>query len=285
LALAVNGHNVLFYDVDKAVFEDLPKFAERTTDWHFAYSYGEVLMICVPTASSAYGACDLGIVEGVVDMFAAEYHATGCRQEKALVQKSTCPPGTARLMISRLKQEHSILPESYHYLVCPEFLNSGTPIRDAVAPAKVVVGIGSAKHVSVAKSLYGWVGSRLHFAGYEEAEFVKYTNNLFHALLISFWNELDLVAEQFAKVNGQALDMDRIARLTALEPGLESVYRVFGKAWGGACLPKDTRAFRTFANHLGAGTPTVDALISVNEKMRCLRGEQTRHWRDLHRED
>lgn len=284
LALAVNGHDVLFYDTEKVAFTPLPYFAQRTQELVQAWNHADVLMLCLPTPSEPYGGCNTSIYECVIDDL-AKLHASKSHGYKLVVQKSTLPPGTARRMAVQLHGQPGLNGGSHMgYCVNPEFLNAGSALRGAVAPEKVIVGVSDVEEEALARKLYGWVHpKRVHVMTYEEAEFAKYANNLFHALLISMWNELQMVADRQSDVSGAPIDMNRIAQLTAQEPGLESVYRVFGKAWGGACLPKDTRAFQAYARQLGFSPPITTALITVNELVRSERGEQTKHWDDLHK--
>lgn len=284
LSLLINGHDVLFYDIQQSAFADLPRFAERTTSWALAVGYADALILCVPTPPARHGECDLSTYWKTLDDFADNYQLSDYTA-KTLIQKSTCSPGTADAAISRLIQTHGICRDDFNYLVWPEFLNSGTPISDAASPNKAIVGVGSPEEITVARDLLGWVpGDRLILLSYQEAEYTKYVNNLLHALLISFWNEIDLCAEQQEKISNSPIHLDRIAKLTTLEPGLESVYRVFGKAWGGACLPKDTRAFQRYADRIGVSTPILDALILINDRILSERGLQTKHWKDLHKD-
>ena len=285
LSLLVNGHDVLFYDINGAFRKGLPSNCESTKSWEKAFNHGEVLIICVPTPSGPGGMCNLTIFEEIMETFGNSQQSV--YMAKTLVQKSTCPPGTAARAISRLMTSYDLPRESFGYMVCPEFLNAGSPLQDAIAPRKVIIGVNPNEDEAhnAAIKLFSWIPPhQRHFMSYAEAEFAKYVNNLFHALLISMWNELLLVGQRFTTTKGlPEIDLDKIAKLTALEPGLESIYRVFGKAWGGACLPKDTRAFRAFAGRLGMSTPITNALISVNETMKAEHGERTEHWHELHR--
>lgn len=250
-----------------------------TVDWERAFNFGDVLVICVPTPEGRYGEADLRAYRDVIDQIGESFFDD---KTKVIVQKSTCPPGTAARMISWLESEYSMLHGlDFFYLVNPEFLNSGRPEEDAMNPTKIVVGVGHPSEVALARRIYHKDIDLLHLVSYAEAEFVKYAQNIFHALLISAWNELLMVAERFGEVHGYSVDMGHVARLVALEPGLTSVYRVFGKAWGGACLPKDTRAFQAFARQVGASVPILDGVIHVNEVMRSARGVRTEHWDEL----
>jgi len=280
-ALRGLGHEVLFYDPDPAAFERMSK--ERcSTSFERAFNFGRILMLCVPTPEGTYGQADLSIYQGVIDQIGEEFRRTEYDKTKTIVQKSTCPPGTAARMISRLETEHSLIHGlDFYYLVNPEFLNSGRAEEDAADPVKIVVGIGHSSEPMLARRIYAKMLDRLYLLTYAGAEFTKYCQNIFHALLISAWNELQLVAERYGEIHDEYIYMDRIARLVAMEPGLESIYRLFGKAWGGACLPKDTRAFQTFARDLGASIPILDGVIRVNEVMKNTRGVRTEHWDEL----
>ncbi len=286
MAFVAAGHDVLFYDVNRTPLRRLPNFTQATQDLSLAFAHGEALVLCLPTPCSAYGVCDTSIFEDVIDDLAREAAASSRIKtlgQKLVVQKSTMPPGTARRMVARLNEGLSAASDHLVYVVNPEFLNAGTPLQDACSPTKVVLGVDDLEGEAAARKLYHWLPAlSIYVLNYEGAEFAKYANNLFHALLISMWNELYLVAEHQAALTKEPIDMDYVARLTAMEPGLESVYRVFGKAWGGACLPKDTRAFLGYAREVGFSPPLTDALIRVNELMRAQYGEQTKHWHELH---
>lgn len=284
LSLAVNGHDVLFQDIDRNIPRRLPNWAQFTSSLSNAYEHGKVLILCLPTPSNSFGGVDDSIYQEVIEQIC---RLQDCRPHlpKTVIQKSTLPPGTARRFLARLRDTDM----SVSYLVNPELLNAGTALHDACSPNKVLIGLSGddmelADDTATAYALYNWLSpARIHLMTYEEAELAKYVNNLFHALLISMWNELQIIAERQAGMTGP-IDMDKIARLTALEPGLESVYRVFGKAWGGMCLPKDTRGFLNYALSLGYLPQITDALIKVNDQIRRVHGEQTLHWHELHKD-
>src|SRR5437870_1815119 len=89
-ALSLNGHDVLFYDI---VAKTLPLRAGFTLDFGEAFDHADAMVICVPTELNAEGHCDLSILETVCRQYAqqAELRANN----PILIQKSTCPPGTA----------------------------------------------------------------------------------------------------------------------------------------------------------------------------------------------
>lgn len=273
-ALQAHGHDVWFNDTDPAKAATAQPFFPCICD---AYEHAQVLLLCLPTPTDSYGRCDTAVYEQVLQRI-VDLSLDG--EHRLILQKSTLPPGSAT-HFARITDDCQDL----HYGVNPEFLNAGAPLHDALYPAKVVVGIDATDEVSLglATELYAWVPQdRLYFVTPTEAEFAKYANNLLHATLISFWNELQDVAAHQAALSDQDINLDHLAHLTAMEPGLESTYRVFGQAWGGACLPKDTRAFMTYARQLGAPARILEAVIAVNERYKATAGVRTEHWNELH---
>jgi len=100
------------------------------------------------------------------------------------------------------------------------------------------------------------------------AEMMKYVHNLFNATKISFFNEMHVVC--------QKLGIDSQAVNSLVVKSAEGMWNpkygtAGGRPYGGSCLPKDTRAFRSFAEELNLSRILLlDAVIKVNEEM----GEQ-----------
>lgn len=100
-----------------------------------------------------------------------------------------------------------------------------------------------------------------------------------HAGILSIWNELHMLGEILE------VDTDWVAKVTTLELGLESTYRVHGMAWGGKCLPKDTMALLEYARASGASMPLLESIITVNDTMARKYGVRTQHWAELQHVD
>lgn len=288
LSLLAQGNDVMFCDINPTVLSELPKVVKTTTTLSEAYHHGNVLFICVPTPLNDCGECDTSTFEMVVRSIGA-LHKTHPHDQKVIVQKSTCVPGTADRMVGLLDTEFSRSDSArLDYVVCPEFLNAGTPVSDAMSPRVLVLGVNKLNQglgQRMLETLYSYLPStRIRVVNYSTAEYAKYANNIFHALLISAWNEFYIMAEKHQSVTGSWIDTTALAEITAMQKGLEGVYRVFGQAWGGACLPKDTQAFLSYAEQLGYSAVILDALIVVNDFMAKTHGVRGTHWKELHRE-
>jgi GDP-mannose 6-dehydrogenase len=98
--------------------------------------------------------------------------------------------------------------------------------------------------------------------GLREAEIIKYACNVFHALKISFANELgDLCGA--LQIDGQRV-MEVLRRDTKLNAS--GAYLRPGFAFGGYCLPKDTRALNVSAASLGLDLPLLASILPSNNR-------------------
>src|SRR5208337_1783626 len=93
------------------------------------------------------------------------------------------------------------------------------------------------------------------------AEAVKYTDNAFHALKITFANEVARVYQAHG-VDPLAV-MDIVAQDRKLNAS--PAYLRPGFAFGGSCLPKDLRALNFAARQKGVMTPVLDGILPSNE--------------------
>lgn len=270
-ALCNHGHSVVFYDIHE---KTLPSGFNFTTNWTTAFQHAEVFVICVPTELVPDGTCDLRSYDVACEKIAEAIKENPKRP--LILQKSTCPPGTARQVILRLKYQYGLTEGvDYLYAVFPSFLNMGDPAGDEMRQVKCLVGSETADVEAIMRNLLHWAKPR--FSTYINVEFAKYVNQLLHASIISIWNELFVLGKS---VN---VDTDWVARSVSVGRGLESFYRVHGKAWGGHCLPKDVTAFLKLADQVGAPMPILQAVLHTNEGMRKLYGVQAKHWDEIHR--
>jgi len=112
---------------------------------------------------------------------------------------STVPPSTTRNIVIPTIEKVSGLSHGTGFKVCyhPEFLREGTGIDDFFNPPKTIVGedgaIGGAKTVL---NIYENIPGPKLTTTWEIAEMVKHCGNAFHALKITFANEIGLIALQ-----------------------------------------------------------------------------------------
>ena len=102
---------------------------------------------------------------------------------------------------------------------------------------------------------------------YETAEIIKYMNNCFFALKVSFLNEMRLLADECnvdwdTAIDGFVRD-GRIGHSHLQVPGPDGKW-----GFGGSCFPKDIRAMVGFGKEKGVDMRTLAAAWETNLQVR-----------------
>ena len=155
----------------------------------------DVVFVCVPTPMKQDGTIDLSIVESVFKDIQALRKTE--IESPVFVLKSTVVPGTTR----KLKEKYASLPIVFN----PEFLTERHARFDFLNQSRIILGGNSQVDIDKVKSLYELRFSSNNFidTNYETAEMIKYFNNLFFAVKVSFMNEMKLVADTVEIVTGK----------------------------------------------------------------------------------
>ena len=234
---------------------------KATTESSEGLAGSDMIWICVGTPSGPNGEIDFSAVDTVVGQIG---RALRDRQDRPLiVLRSTCLPGTTSNRVIPLLEEASGLTagKDIHVVYHPEFLREGTAVEDFENPPKIVVGEA---HRGAGDLLFGLYEKyeaphfRLEPA---EAEMVKYCDNLFHALKITFANEVASVVKSIG------VDARRVSEVFCADTKLNisPVYLRPGPAYGGSCLPKDLRAILRLASLKSLHLPMLQGIPESND--------------------
>ena len=232
-----------------------------TTEVSVAVNRSQISLICVGTPSQLNGSLDLKYVRNVCEQIGSalrtkpEYHV--------VVVRSTMLPGSMIRVVIPTLEEASGKKAGRDFGVCnnPEFLREGTAVHDFYHPPKTVIGEHESRSGDLLADLYRGISAPIIRTSVETAEMVKYTDNVWHALKVSFANEIGNVCKAVG-VDGHRV-MDIFCKDTKLN--LSPYYLKPGFAFGGSCLPKDVRAFTYQARALDLDLPILNAIIPSNK--------------------
>jgi UDPglucose 6-dehydrogenase len=215
-----------------------------TTSYQEAAAFGDVHFVCVGTPQLAgSGSADLSHLLSCIDTL-APLLTRPC----LVVGKSTVPAGTAALLAERVAR---LAPagESAELAWNPEFLREGFAVEDTLRPERIVAGVRSERAEAILREVYaGLLAAGVPFivTDYPTAELVKVAANAFLATKISFINAMAEVCET------AGADVTKLAEALAHDHRIGAASFRPGLGFGGGCLPKDLRAFLTWADESGA---------------------------------
>jgi len=233
-----------------------------TTDTRQAVAESDVAFLCVGTPSLPNGKLDLAHVEHVCrDIGTALRNTASCYW---VVLRSTVLPGTTETVVIPVLEAASGKRAGADFAVCynPEFMREGSAVADFFEPPFSVFGAAYAEHLQPLKTLYGFAQSPVFETSIRVAEMVKYTSNCFHALKVSFANEIGTLCRHLG-VDTQAVTEILISD-TKLN--ISPAYLKPGFAFGGSCLPKDLRALTYRAKELDLKLPLLESVLPSNRE-------------------
>ncbi len=233
-----------------------------TSDAAYAIANSDISFISVGTPSKADGGCDTRYLEAVSRQIG---EALRTKDTYHLVMfRSTVPPRTTRDVMLPILEEASgkTCGEDFGLCFNPEFLRESTAIDDFYEPPKTVIGATDERAAEMAASLYrDTVSGEILLTELEVAEFVKYVDNTWHALKVVFGNEIGRVCKAVGVDSHKVMDIFCEDRKLNLSP----YYLKPGFAYGGSCLPKDTRGINALANRHGVDVPVLANIAASND--------------------
>jgi len=221
-----------------------------------------ISFICVGTPSHPNGSLNLNYVKRVCEEIGLalarknDYHV--------IVIRSTLLPGSTEQGVIPTLERASSKKHGQEFGVCfnPEFLREGSSIEDFYDPPFTVIGSDDEKAAATVADLYKILEAPLIIVPFKVAEMVKYTNNAFHALKVTFANEIGNICKQQEIDSHQVMDI--FCQDTKLN--LSPYYLKPGFAFGGSCLPKDLRALLYHCRHYDVYPPVLEAILPSNRR-------------------
>jgi len=245
--------------IEKAV---AGKMLRATVDAGEAVRETELSFVCVGTPSRHNGDLDLSFVLQVCEDIARALRGKSGRH--VLVIRSTVLPGVMQGSVLPMLRDISGKEPGvdFGFAYHPEFLREGSAVDDFRRPATAVIGALDDSTAEVLRRLNRDNEAEIHVVDLTTAEAVKYANNCWHALKVSFANEIGGICKA-SGIDGRA-----VMRILCSDRKLNisPAYLKPGFAFGGSCLPKDLRALRYHAMRHDAPSQILDATLAANQQ-------------------
>ena len=221
----------------------------------------DVFLVAVGTPSAKNGSSDLSHLLRALEQLADALKDV--RKFQVVNIRSTVPPGTMRDKVIPLLEKRSgrRVGRDLGVAMNPEFLREGTSINDYDSAPFDLCGVSDPRSADVLRALYADKGRPFHATSLETAELVKYVNNAFHALKVTFANEVGRLAHVLG------VDSLEVMRLLCQDRRLNisPAYLRPGMSFGGSCLPKDLRALVHEARRRDIAAPLLESILESNE--------------------
>ncbi|HEU4779367.1 MAG TPA: UDP-glucose/GDP-mannose dehydrogenase family protein [Steroidobacteraceae bacterium] len=220
----------------------------------------DLTFVCVGTPSAPNGSQDLTAVLRLAEQIGAALKLK--KTFHTIVIRSTVQPGTVEDQIEPILERVSGKKSGIDFGVCfqPEFLREGSSIRDYDHPPYTIVGGNCEAAVNAVREVFQHLDGRFLVTNIRVAETLKMACNAFHALKITFANEIGRVSQCMG------IDSHEVMRLVCADKRLNisPAYLKPGFAFGGSCLPKDLRALTNIAKQNDIVLPMLSSLLASN---------------------
>ena len=221
----------------------------------------DIVFITVGTPSNKDGSINLSYVKS-----AAKTIGENLNGYKVIVVKSTVIPGTTMGPVREEMERASGKKccKDFGLVMNPEFLKEGSAVKDTFYPDRLVVGESDKKAGDTILNLYSSFYNALPplvRTTPENAELIKYANNSFLAMKVSFAN---MMARLCMKIPGA--DVDTVMKGIGLDKRIGPDFLNAGIAWGGSCFPKDLKALVSSAKEKGVSLDLVEAILKLNNR-------------------
>jgi GDP-mannose 6-dehydrogenase len=231
-----------------------------TDDTDKAIHQTDVSFVCVGTPSAANGSQDLTAILRLAEKIGASLKRKSSFH--TIVVRSTVQPGTLEEKIEPILERESGKKSGVDFGLAfqPEFLREGTSIRDYDNPPYTIVGGNCDAAINTVRGIFQHIDTKFLVTNIRVAETLKMSCNAFHALKITFANEVGRVAESMG------VDSHEVMRLVCADTHLNisAAYMKPGFAFGGSCLPKDLRALQQIAKQNDVVIPMLSSLLASN---------------------
>lgn len=243
------------FDKAKQAIVD-PEYTDTTIE-ELVDANPQAVFVCVPTPTDMVGDIDLSAMDDVLDQL------NSCHYKGIVVIKSTLLPHYLMNYVDAM---------DFRIVYNPEFLTQRTAVHDFINPPFQIVG-GEETACHNILYLYNQASkvkpSPTFVVDHVTASLIKYAANTFYATKVIFMNELKAIHDN----SGAETSWEEFTAILGKNPWIGSNHlQVPGPdghyGFGGACLPKDSEAFLTYAHSLGLNCDVLQSAVEKNYDIR-----------------
>lgn len=284
---AESGHEVYAYDIDKAriaayqsgqrdeieryvnepglaaaIEETLNNYLFFTTSITDIVEGTDVIFMCLNTPPNRDGSTDLSYYTNAAHTVAQLLAARKDKKRVVVVNKSTVPIGTARLLQNILQECGA---DNVGVASNPEFLAQGNAVDGSRRPDRVVIGADTEEDFKILRRIYAQFYNHVRIQYLETtpetSEAIKYVANTLLLTYISFWNGVGArLGETFDNIR-----MEDLKRGVTADSRISTWGSYVSNGAGGSCFGKDIQSLIYQLNRAGNPTDLLQSVYNINE--------------------
>lgn len=262
----LNSGKLPFFEpgLDDALKRNLNKTFFITDNLESAIAESDCVYYCVGTPYGEGGKADLKYLFSAIDTTLNHVNDSKFR---VLVTKSTIPPTTtSEEIIPFIESRGFDAGVDVGVANNPEFLREGHCWDDFINADRIVLGVCDSKSEDILKKLYSSFSCPIFVVSLNTGEFIKYLSNTLLATLISFSNEMSIIADTLGDI-----DVSKAFKILHEDKRWKNAnittYIYPGCGYGGYCLPKDTNAIYSLTNSRGFDAKILKNVIETNDNI------------------
>lgn len=297
------GHEVYAYDIDEKrinayqtgdrreieryvnepglatiIKEQVDRYLFFTTELEPIIEGVDVIFMCLNTPPNRDGSTDMSYYTAAAKHTATLLAQREDKRRVVLVNKSTVPVGTARLLEGIL-QEHGV--ENFGVASNPEFLAQGSAVEGSRKPDRIVVGADTPEDFQLLRRVYSQFVNHVRISYVETtpetAEAIKYMANSLLLTYISYWNGVGArLAETFENIR-----MEDLKRGVTADSRISTWGSYVSNGAGGSCFGKDIQSLMYQLGRAGESTDLLRAVYDINEYQKAYLIDRAVHEADF----
>lgn len=293
------GHEVHAYDIDEkriqayrsgdqrtiesyvnepglaqVISETIDRYLFFTTQLEDVIEGVDVVFMCLNTPPNRDGSSDLTYLKNAAHDLGRALANRKDKRRVVIVNKSTVPIGTARIVEGILKEQGA---ENFGVASNPEFLAQGNAVDGSRRPDRVVVGADREEDFQLLRRVYSQFVNHVRIKYIETtpetSEAIKYMANSLLLTYISYWNGVGArLAETIDNIK-----MEDLKRGVTADSRISTWGSYVSNGAGGSCFGKDIQSLTYQLSSQGQPVDLLKAVYQINEYQKTYLIERAIH--------